>query len=547
MVGTTGTAFLGLTVGCARCHNHKFDPILQKDYYSLQAVFAGVQHGERPLLKAAQASNDGLRESVMPGSNEEHFSPTLARAVRFTIRATNNNIEPCLDELEIWTAASGVAPSVNVARAEAGGQPSSSGDYVGNPKHALAHLNDGKYGNDWSWISNTPGKGWVRIDFAQPAMITRVAWGRDRLGGYVDRVPTDYSIEALDADGQWREVASSANRRPMPTDAPMVYAGRFIQPEHPAHRLYRGDPMSPKEVVAPDALCVLGSLGLAVDAPERDRRLALARWIASADNPLTARVIVNRLWQHHFGTGLVDTPSDFGANGSRPSHPKLLDWLASELVESGWSIKHIHRLILRSNAYQQSSAPRTGCLAVDAGSRLLWRYPPRRLEAEAIRDSILQIAGNLDLSMGGAGWRAFKPNDNYVRVYEPKEQFGPPEWRRSVYMQHIRMRPEGVFGAFDAPDGGQVCPRRTRSITAIQALNLFNSRFTHDEAERLAGRLKSEAGDNVSRQVERAFALAFSRPPERSEADGARALIAKHGLPAFCRAILNANELMFIP
>jgi hypothetical protein len=201
--------------------------------------------------------------------------------------------------------------------------------------------------------------------------------------------------------------------------------------------------MSPKEIVAPDALCVLGSLGLAVDAPERDRRLALARWIASADNPLTARVIVNRIWQHHFGTGLVDTPSDFGANGSRPSHPELLDWLARELVENGWSIKHIHRLILLSNAYQQSSSPRPDCLTVDAGSRLLWRVPPRRLEAEAIRDSMLQIAGNLDLTMGGPGWRAFKPNDNYVRVYEPKEKFGPAEWRRSVYMQRIRMRPEG--------------------------------------------------------------------------------------------------------
>jgi hypothetical protein len=223
----------------------------------------------------------------------------------------------------------------------------------------------------------------------------------------------------LDAEGHWREVASAANRRPMPGNAPMVYAGRFVQPEQPTHRLYRGDPMSPKEVVAPDALSVLGSLGLPVDAPEQERRLALARWMASAENPLSARVIVNRLWQHHFGTGLVDTPSDFGANGSRPSHAELLDWLAGELVQSGWSLKHVHRMILLSNTYQQASAPRAECLAVDAGSRLLWRFPPRRLEAEAIRDSILKIAGNLDLTMGGPGWRAFEPNDNYVRVYEP--------------------------------------------------------------------------------------------------------------------------------
>jgi hypothetical protein len=327
----------------------------------------------------------------------------------------------------------------------------------------------------------------------------------------------------------------------------MVYAGVFVQPEQPTRRLYRGDPMSPKEVVAPDVLTVLGSLGLAADAPEQPRRLALARWIASPDNPLTARVIVNRLWQHHFGVGLVDTPSDFGGNGSRPTHPELLDWLARQLVENGWSLKHIHRLILLSATYQQSSQPREECLAADAGSRLLWRYPPRRIEAEAIRDSILQITGNLDLARGGPGWRAFKPNDNYVRVYEPKETFGPAEWRRMIYRQRIRMRPEGVFGAFDEPDGGQVCPRRTRSITAIQALNLLNSQFMLDQATRFAERLLREAGSGIEGQIKRGFELTFSRRPDDQEMQAAKELIAAHGPTAFCRAMLNANELMFIP
>jgi hypothetical protein len=292
---------------------------------------------------------------------------------------------------------------------------------------------------------------------------------------------------------------------------------------------------------------VLGTLGLAVEAPERDRRLALARWVASPQNPLTARVIVNRIWQQHFGAGLVDTPSDFGANGTKPSHPELLDWLARELVEHGWSIKHIQRLILLSNTYQQSSAPRTECLTVDAGSRLLWRFPPRRLEAEAIRDAILHVAGNLDVTMGGPGWHAFKPNENYVRQYEPKEKFGPEEWRRAIYMQRIRMRPDGVFSAFDAPDGGQACPRRTRSITAIQALNLFNSRFMVDESKMFAERLECEAEDGVDGRVTRAFELAFARQPKAVELAGAQTLIAAHGLPAFCRAVLNSNELIFIP
>jgi hypothetical protein len=164
-----------------------------------------------------------------------------------------------------------------------------------------------------------------------------------------------------------------------------------------------------------------------------------------------------------------------------------------------------------------------------------------------MRDSILQISGNLDLDMGGPGWPAFKPNDNYVRVYEPKEKFGPAEWRRMIYRQRIRMRPEGVFGAFDEPDGGQVCPRRTRSITAIQALNLLNSQFILDQAALFAERLQREAGSDTEDQITRAFELAFSRRPEDQELHAAKELVAAHGASDFCRAVLNANELMFIP
>ncbi len=549
MTNTTGTTFLGLTVGCARCHNHKFDPILQADYFALQAMFAGVQHGERPLNTSGDAEPDnGLREAVAVEKNEERFSAVGATAIRFTVRATNNGMEPCLDELEAWsvdTSENGAAR--NVALSENGGRPTSSGDYPGNPVHRLSHVNDGKYGNDWSWISNTSGTGWVKIDFAEPALIDRITWGRDRLGGFADRLATDYRIEAMAADGQWIEVASSATRRAYKSNRPMVYAGIFAEPEQPTRRLLRGDPMTPKEIIAPDVLTVLGSLNLPAEAPEQGRRLALARWIASADNPLTARVMVNRIWQHHFGVGLVDTPSDFGANGTRPTHPELLDWLAREFVENGWALKHIHRLILLSNTYQQASGPREECLALDAGSRLMWRFPPRRLEAEAIRDTILRITGDLDLTMGGPGWRAFKPNDNYVRVYEPKDQFGPAEWRRMVYSQRIRMRPEGVFGAFDTPDGGQVCPKRGRSITAIQALNLFNSTFMLDQSQRFAERLVRDAGSRPTRQIIRAFELALARAPNVDESLAAQELIAAHGLSAFCRAMLNTNEIIFIP
>jgi mono/diheme cytochrome c family protein len=549
MANTTGTSMLGLTIGCARCHNHKFDPVLQKDYYALQAIFAGVQHGERPVerIVAADRPDDPRREPVSPAANEEKFTAVVAHAVRFTVRATTDGLEPCLDELEVWSEPDGQDQSHNIALAAAGGRPSSAGDYPDSAIHQLAHVNDGKYGNDWSWISNTSGTGEMRIDFSTPTAINRITWARDRTGGFRDRLAVDYSIEVLLPDGQWIEVADGGTRRPPDPATPIVYAGLFLQPEKPTHRLFRGDPMSPKEVVPPGSLTVLDPVELPVESPEQQRRVTLARWIASPDNPLTPRVMVNRIWQHHFGTGLVDTPSDFGGNGARPTHPELLDWLAAEFIHSGWSVKHMHRLVLLSAAYQQSSAPRAECMAVDADSRLLWRFPPRRLDAEAIRDSVLQATGELNLAMGGPGWRAFKPNDNYVRVYEPRDDFGPSELRRMIYMQRIRMRPEGVFGAFDAPDGGQVCPRRGRSITAMQALNLFNSNFMIERAAALAERLREDAGEEPADQIVRAFQLAFSRDPDEVEASAAQELITAHNLEAFCRSLLNASELMFIP
>jgi hypothetical protein len=320
----------------------------------------------------------------------------------------------------------------------------------------------------------------------------------------------------------------------------------FEQPD-PVHRLYRGDPGSPREVVNPGAIAAVGSLEIPAAAPEQERRVALARWIAQPQNPLTARVMVNRLWHYHFGRGIVETPSDFGHNGGRPSHPELLDWLANELVRSGWSLKHVHRLILTSATYRQSSAPRPEGLEVDATARLLWRFPPRRLEAEAIRDSMLAASGVLDERLGGPGFSPFRPNTNYVRVYQPKEEFGPPEWRRMVYMLKVRMEQDSVFGAFDCPDAGLIAPRRTQSTTAVQALGLFNSRFTEEQADLMAERCRREAGSGAAPGVWRAFELAFGRQPDDVERRAAEQLVARYGLPSLCRALFNANEFLFLP
>ena len=274
--------------------------------------------------------------------------------------------------------------------------------------------------------------------------------------------------------------------------------------------------------------------------------MAIARWIADEANPLTPRVIVNRIWQNHFGEGLVDTPSDFGGNGSAPSHPLLLDWLASEFVESGWSVKHLQRLILTSDAWQQDSRPRPNGIAVDAGSRLLWRFPPRRLDAEGIRDSILAVTGKLDLRMGGPGFSAFEVELENVRHYFPKQQYGPEDWRRMIYMTRVRQERDAVFGVFDCPDCSQVVPKRSRSTTPLQALNLLNSRFVVDQAVFLAQLLESDA-ESIEERIVLAYELCFAREPQPAELAVAVEFVESTDWKQFARAMLNANEFVFIP
>jgi hypothetical protein len=342
-------------------------------------------------------------------------------------------------------------------------------------------------------------------------------------------------------------------------DGRLAFAGTFRAPDR-IHLLNRGDPEQPKEEVEPAVLGVLGATRLTKDTAEQQRRLALADWIASAQNPLTARVMVNRIWQGHFGTGLVETPSDFGRNGARPSHPELLDWLASEFMQSGWSMKRLHRLIVLSAAYRQKSSTegnkgneaRRSSLSslpsvqIDSESRLLWRFPSRRLESEAIRDSMLFVSGNLNVKLYGRGFDLFN-NRGGLSGFQPVESFSGEGLRRMIYAHKVRREREAVFGAFDCPDAGQSTARRRESTTPIQALNLFNSRFTLEQAEAFATRVRAEAGDDVATQVRRAYRLALSRTPTSAEMADARPVVSVHGLPALCRALFNCNEFLFLP
>ncbi len=763
IVGATGQVFLGLSVGCARCHNHKFDPISIQDYYAMQAFFAGVEYGDRPVrtpetearIQEAELLKPQLerfsrrlatfeplarveasaRREMNARFNEDSFAPISARFVRFTIHdsklhPTLGLIEPCLDEVEIFTAEDSAR---NVALAGHGTKVLASGSRTSGP-HRLEHVNDGNYGNSkswmsdeagrgwllfeftkperigrmvWSrdregsfedrlpiaytieagdsldtmkplivlpplrpavdpkqtsdrfaaistsrlrfiieattggepcldelevfiggasprnvalaslgtrttasslgqdaethqvefindgrfghsrsWMSREPGKGWVEFQFPQAETIERVVWSRDRDGKMSDRLPTHYRIEVLDSKNQWLTVAGSTDRRGYSPNlkapanlvlfglapneaseatqllaekkaldermaalraAPMVYAGVFRTPEV-TRVLHRGDPEQPRDEVKPGILSTLGSLTLSKEATDPERRRALGEWISSADNPLTARVIVNRVWQWHFGFGFVETANDFGSSGTAPSHPELLDWLAADFIHSGWSIKHLHRRIMTSATYRQSNQIRPDAQAIDGDCRVLWRYPSRRLEAESIRDSVLAVSGRLNLKMGGPGFNLFRSRGG-LDGFPPIERFDDEGRRRLIYSHKVRMERDIVFGAFDCPDAGQSTPRRRQSTTPIQALNLFNSAFTLDEADRFADRVRRECVDMSSLEdaVSRAYRLALGRDPSGEEGQDAASVAQAHGLPALCRALFNSNEFLFLP
>ena len=607
IVINTGEAFLGMSVGCARCHDHKFDPISSHDYYSMQAFFAGVDYGSRPLhnpdaekaFAAAMAKRVALdkefaqlvpkaecgeqRPAVNVIENIERFDLVKARRVRLTIVSTcsDNKREPCIDELEIFDT-----DGENVALASSGTVAKASGSKTAADRHELRFVNDGQFGNSRSWMGKEIGKGWVEIALKGEHMIDRVVWGRDRLGKLGDRLAIEYRLEVSSADSgdEWIAVADSKDRKPFAdkfmesavdlaalsedarksaeklaadrrkleaeqmqyADGMMpIYAGKFKDPE-PMFVLHRGDPEQPKDEVSPAVPAIFGELQLDRGATDQQRRLALAEWIADADNPLTARVMANRIWQWHFGIGLVETANDFGEIGVEPSHPELLDWLAAEFIRSGWSMKRMHRLIVLSSTYRQGSRITDEGETRDADVRLLWRFPSRRLEAEAIRDSMLAVSGRLNLTMGGKGYDLFDSRGG-TGGFRPITTFKGEGLRRMIYSYKVRMEREAVFGAFDCPDAGQSQPRRRQSTTPIQALNLFNSRFTIEEADAFANRVKRAVGDQAADQVKRVWQLALHRDPSAEELAESSSLVAEHGLPTLCRVVFNSNEFLFLP
>jgi hypothetical protein len=349
---------------------------------------------------------------------------------------------------------------------------------------------------------------------------------------------------------RWRPRVLAVTNVPGPPSGPDIAPTRI---------LIRGNYNQPGEVVEagfPSAFT--GNFEPAVletdryrQFPTRGRRITLAKWIASPDNPLTARVMVNRIWQHHFGEGIVRTPSDFGINGARPTHPELLDWLALRFIESGWDVKSMHRLMLLSNTFQQAAEnPAVG--EKDPENRLLSRFHRRRIEAEVLRDSVLAVSGRLNLEMGGPSVFPALPADladfaRYGRtgglMWEPNAKEEDAR-RRSVYIFQRRSLPLPIMAAFDANAFSESCERRNSTTTPLQALALMNGDLIHEETSHLASRVTAEVGNDRAAQIDKAFERILSRPPSSEE----RTQFLAYGgnLASICRVLLNSNEFLYV-
>jgi cytochrome c553 len=594
IVQNVGASMLGLTVSCARCHQHKFDPISARDYYRVVSVFSGVKYDKRDwrdgkdaernkqvvTLDAQLAKIDGylkalpVSRSVDTGLYTDLFEAVKARWIRLSIDETDATREgPAFDEIEIFTA----GQNTNVALASSGAIASSSGA-AKQLRCRDDMLNDGQFGNKSVWIADRRPPAWVQIRLPEPTRIDRLTWSRDRdlavsnPNKHAKRLASAWRIEVAVTKGQWQPVvprfqsqtvskAQKQRQKQLVTrrnqlrqqrkalvSPPQVFAGKFSKPE-PIHLLMRGDPSQPRDRVGPGGLQILKGFELAPDtASESERRVIFAKWLTNEAAHLTARVAVNRIWQHHFGAGLVDTPNDFGIMGSRPTHPELLDWLAAEFIASDWNVKSLQRRILASETYRQSSSSRgrSDAIRMDADSRLLWRFPLRRLDAETIRDSMLSISGKLDPTRGGKGVNIFTREGAFDQ-WKPLADPPPGSARRMIYLARIRGVDDGMFKTFDLPECGQVKDKRTASTTPLQALNLLNGPFSLEQSTALAKRIQREAGANLNTQVTSAFERILGRAPNDEELKLCQATAQAEGLKTVCRALFNSNEFLFLP
>jgi hypothetical protein len=534
VLGTIGKGTLGLTIACARCHDHKFDPIRQKDYYAMQASIFGYVETSVPLAPPAEA------EAYL-AQNES------LDARRDAVRARISAIEkPHRDRIELELIKDRFSDTIYQAAAKPQAERTPGerllAIQVFEAVSAPAAAIDKALTPDELATKRTLQAELKAIEAARPPPLPMADITTDG----------DYRFSPL---GEGDEVVSCPKCR-IPPPFPGSYLhkgpGRYETP--PSYFLIRGDVESRGPQMEPGFVQVItrGSPPTVIPRPDgktSGRRLALARWIASRDHPLTARVIVNRLWQKHFGRGIVSTLENFGKMGEAPTHPALLDWLAVDLMEHGWSLKRINKVMMMSEAYQMAAAGAPAANADrDPENRYLWGFRPQRLDAEIVRDSMLTAGGNINLAVGGEPIFPFIPKDILAGQFRGKWENtpdGPAAWRRGVYVYRRRSLPYPMFDTFDHPDMNVVAGARNVSTVPTQALTLLNNPFVLAQADRLAARVRSGAADPAA-QIDLAYRIALARPPAPAEREVALNLVRTQSLEAFTHVLLNLDEFVYM-
>jgi len=534
IIGTIGKGMLGLTVNCARCHNHKFDPISQKDYYAIEASIFGYVETEIPLAPKADA------EAYL-AKNEE-----IAGGIAELRRQIARIEQPYRDELQLEQIKRKFPDQIVrvVLKPEAERTP---GDVL-----LVAQ------------VLKAAGVSSAQVDRVLPPEAAQQKKALTaRIAALEKERPTPLPMAEIATDGDYRSaplgegddtVSCPKCRIPVPGAGPYVHRGPGRYEVPPSYFLIRGDADSHGPQMQPGFIDVItfGQPPTVIPRPDghtSGRRLALAKWIASPQNPMTARVIINRLWQKHFGRGIVATLENFGKMGERPTHQDLLDWMAVDFMANGWSLKRINKLIMMSSAYQMESAFEDASDAkADPENAYLWRFRPQRLDAEIVRDCMLAAGGNINLAVGGEPIFPYISKDILAGQYRGKwtnTPDGPAAWRRGVYVYQRRSLPYPMFETFDHPDMNTTAGARHVSTVPTQALTLLNNPFVLSQAGFLAARVSEQAHDPES-QVKLAYRLAVARPATDEEVAVGADVIRKQSLAAFAHVVLNLNEFLYM-
>ncbi len=518
MIATLGRGVMGLTLQCARCHNHKFDPITQADYLKMQALLWGYVEVDHPLAAPEAASK--WREA----------NAAVDAQVGLVRQEIAELEKPYKDRL----------------------LPAKLKKFPGNVQQAIATTEDQRTAGQKLLADQVLRTTRVSSDEAAKIMPREDLDKRAVLLSQVAEIekkrPAPIPVAAGITDGDFRFTPDGPGDEPAPGKGIQRAAGDGTF-------LWRGpEPYKvPLGAVRPGFPSALVKGGPPTALPPGNghtsgRRRALAEWLVSPDHPLTARVFVNRVWHHHFGRGIVATLDDFGKMGDAPTHPELLDWLAGEFVRGGWSVKALHRLILKSEAYRQSSSFSSPANSqIDSQNLYLWRFRMQRLEAEIVRDQMLAVAGSLDRTLGGEPVFPTLPAEILAQMKHGiwEQRPGAPTARRSVYVYRKRGLPFPFFEIFDLPDQNVSCGRRNVSTVPTQALTLMNNEFVLRQSELFAARV-AEGHSDPRKQIERAYQIALGRDPQPREAELALAYLAGGSLPGFAHVLMNTSEFLYL-